>query len=452
MHGGASELTGIAIVAVAATLCGMLFVRVRQPAIVGYIFAGLVLGPSGLGLVEDREAIGLLAELGVLLLLFFIGMELSLRSFRQIWRVALITTMFQIGVSLGLTIGISRFFDWPMAYAVLFGFSLAVSSTAVAVKILEDCGELRKRTGMVAVGILIAQDLAVAPMLIIVTSFAGDGIGPFIFIELAITIAVLIGVIIFMSRRERVDLPFHSIALAKHDLRPIAALAWCFLFAVGAGLLGMSPAFGAFLAGLIVGNSAQRTTVHETAEPIQNVLLMVFFLSIGLLINLEFFYENIWLVIAIAVLVTFFKTILNVALLRIQGEDMQTAFLTACVLGQLGEFTFILGGAAIDVNVIDDDVYRLLVAVTVVSLMMSPVYNDFARRLSHRAAKKIRSPWKMLELLYYKEFRQSRKTAGWVKDHSHLPGKKKMDPATITAKTKEAAKRARDASKAKPAE
>jgi len=451
MH-GESELTGIAIVAVAATLCGMLFVRARQPAIVGYIFAGLVLGPSGLGLVEDREAIGLLAELGVLLLLFFIGMELSLRSFRQIWRIALITTLFQIGVSLGLTIGISRFFDWPMAYAVLFGFSLAVSSTAVAVKILEDCGELRNRTGMVAVGILIAQDLAVAPMLIIVTSFAGEGIGPMIFVELGATIAVLVGVILFMSRRARVDLPFHGVALAKKDLRPIAALAWCFLFAVGAGLLGLSPAFGAFLAGLIVGNSAQRVIVHETAEPVQTVLLMVFFLSIGLLINLEFFWDNIWLVIGIAILVTVFKTILNVTLLRLQGEDMQTSFMTACVLGQLGEFSFILGGAAIDANVVDDDVYRLLVAVTVMSLMVSPVYVDLSRRLSHRAAKRVRSPFKMIKLMYYREFKRTKEASGWVKDHSHIPGKKKLDPATVTAKTKEAAKRARDAAKAKPAD
>ena len=163
MH-GISDITGIAIVAVAAMLCGMAMVRLRQPAIIGYIFAGLILGPNGLSLVENRETIDLLAQLGVIMLLFFIGMELSLRSFRTIWKVAIISALAQIGLSVGALYILGGLFEWPVEWAILFGFCLALSSTAVAVKVLEETGELRNNTGRLTVGILIAQDLAVCQL------------------------------------------------------------------------------------------------------------------------------------------------------------------------------------------------------------------------------------------------------------------------------------------------
>ncbi len=409
----AADLTGVAIVVVAATLCGMLFVRLRQPAIVGYIIAGVILGPSGLGLVANREAISFFAELGVILLLYFIGMELSLRSFRQIWKVAVITTAFQIGISVGVTALIGQFFDLPTSHIVLFGFALALSSTAVAVKILDDIGELRNRSGRVAIGILIAQDLAVAPMLLFVTSFAGDGFNPIVLVEVAASIGVLVSVILFMTRRQRINLPFHQILEAKKEIGTMGSLALCFLFATMAGLFGMSPAFGAFLAGLIVGNSGQRQVMHENAEPVQAVLLMVFFLSIGLLINLEFIAENIFLVLAVGIFVTFFKTVINIVALRIQGETMQTAFLAALTIGQMGEFTFVLAGAASNSGVIDNEIYRLLVAVTVLTLITSPVFVDLARRLSHRSVRNVDTLQKIFRLVYRQEWRFTKATSLW---------------------------------------
>lgn len=412
MH-DASDLTGIAIVAVAATLCGMLFVRLKQPAIVGYIIAGVLLGPSGFELVQNREAISLLAELGVILLLYFIGMELSLRSFRQIWRVAVITTAVQISASLGVTFLVAHQLGWPPSYAVLFGFSLALSSTAVAVKILDDIGALRQRSGQVAVGILIAQDLAVAPMLIIVASTAGGGFSPWIVLEVLLSIAVLVTVIVLMSQRQRVDLPFHKIIESKREISALASLAFCFAVATLAGLLGMSPAFGAFLAGLIVGNSGQRQALHENAEPVQAVLLMVFFLSIGLLINLEFLWTHIATVLAVWAFVTVFKTGLNILALRIQGETMQTAFLASLVLAQLGEFTFVLAAAAADARVIDDDVHRMLVSITVLSLITAPLTVDLARRLTHRSLRHADGFGKALRLSYFEELRFTKATSLW---------------------------------------
>ena len=166
------ELTGIAFVAVGALVCGIVVTRFRQPAVIGYIFAGVLLGPSGLAFVENRDQISVLAELGVLMLLFLIGMELSLRGFAKVWRVAMMTTALQIAISVGIVLLLAQLFAWPLALTLLIGFAVSLSSTAVAIKILEDINELRTDAGRTAVGVLIAQDLAVVPMLLIIDGLA----------------------------------------------------------------------------------------------------------------------------------------------------------------------------------------------------------------------------------------------------------------------------------------
>lgn len=408
------ELTGIAVVAGAATLCGAILSRLGQPAIVGYIFAGVLLGPSGLGLISDRGQVALLAELGVLMLLYFVGMELSLRIFRRSWRIAVFSTLLQIAASVSVLLVLTRFFDWPASHAVLFGFVLALSSTVVAIRMLEEVGELRTRVGRIAVSVLVAQDLAVAPMLLVVTALSSGTFEYSIVFKILLSIGLLTAATLYISRRRRMNLPFAGFMIGGIDLTPMAALTWCFGFAAIGGLIGLSPAFGAFFAGLLVGSSAQRHLIGETAGPIQSVLLMVFFLSIGLLIDLQFLWDNIGLVLLLWLFVTVFKTALNMGVLRFMGEPWQRAFFCSLVLAQIGEFSFVLGAAAIDRQVIDSDIYRLIVAVTVLSLVTSPLWLNSARRLHHRAAQRPETLGALLRLIYFREWRLTRRVSAAV--------------------------------------
>ena len=418
--GSEPHLTGIAIVAVAATLCGLLMARFRQPEIVGYILAGIILGPSGVGLVSDREQVSALAELGVLMLLYFVGMELSLRSFRKLWRIGLISTVMQIGGSFLLMWALTAYLGWPLKYAVFFAFVLALSSTAVAVKMLGDIGQLRTRVGRITIGVLIAQDLAVAPMMLIVGSMAGDGISVSVIVRLIVSVSVIVGVIAYLTRRQRTSLPFAPLLLGNHDLTSIAALAWCFGLAAVAGLIGLSAAFGAFLAGLIVGNSAQRQEVFRTAKPFESVLIMVFFLSIGLLIDLRHLWENLTLVLLLWALVTIFKTALNTAVLRFLGESWPRAFESSLILAQIGEFSFVIGAVALSRGVIDSDLHRLIVSVTALSLFCSPLWMASARRLNHRAAYRVHSLSALLRLIYFREWRISRQLGRILIDYTSM--------------------------------
>ncbi len=395
-----SNLTGIAIVALAALGGGLVMERLRQPAIVGYILAGVLLGPSGLALVENRDHIDVLAELGVLMLLFVVGMELSLRSFRRLWRLALFATVFQIAASTVVMLLLSRLFGWSVGLSVLLGFVVALSSTAVAIKILENLGELRTRAGRIAVGVLIAQDFAVVPMMLGVAAMGGGGFDWLAVPKIAFSIAFLVGLILYLSRGTKVELPFGRIVAGHADLKPLAALAFCFGFASVSGLLGLSAAYGAFLAGLVIGNSTERHAMIQATQPIQSILMMIFFLSIGLLMDLGFIWDNIGTVLLLFFLVAVFKTALNVGLLGLMGQAWQHAFLAGIMLAQIGEFSFLLSVVGVDAGVISRAESRLVIAVTVLSLALSPLWVFTGRRLRLLAEYGVTEGGEMLRLVY----------------------------------------------------
>lgn len=406
MH-AAEELILIAIVALAALLCGLISARLRQPPVVGYIVAGVVLGPSFLGLVENETGVALLAELGVLMLLFVVGMELSLRSFRRIWVIAVSATVLQILGTFGVMFVIGRFLNWPFPATLLLAFSVALSSTAVAIKMLEQIGELRTPTGQIAIGVLIAQDLAVVPMMLALDVAALGTFDTAVIIRIVLSIALLAILIIFLSRRRRIVLPQPAVVAGHPDLMPVLGLAICFGAATVSGLLGLSPAYGAFLAGLTIGNSNMRASMLETTLPIQGVLMMVFFLSVGLLIDLKLVWQNLWVVLMMLLVVTLLKTILNVGILRIMGLPWAQALLTGLILAQVGEFSFLLASIGVRSEIIEVGDFRLVITVTALSLALSSLWLTSARRLHESALSSAAPMRQVLSLVYGRE-------AGWV--------------------------------------
>ena len=383
-------LTSIALVTTAALLCGLLLIRLRQPAVVGYIVAGVVLGPTGLRLVSNTETVQLLAELGVIMLLFLTGMELSLRSFKSIYKTALGATVLQILIALLAFWGLGHFLDWTMERVVVFAFATALSSTAVAIKILEETDDLRTPVGRLTVSVLVAQDLAVIPMLLMIDAFGGKAVGAaglWVAAKLALSIGLLAGICWFLAKRDRINLPLASWISSRPEIIPLAALAFCFTWATLSGLIGLSTAYGAFLAGLVIGNSNVRTLLHRAAEPIQAILLMVFFLSIGLLIDLHYIAGNWRQVLLVLALVTLLKTTVNVAILHLLGEPRRRAFHSGVVMGQMGEFSFILVAVGMTASVISPDDYHLMISVIALSLLISPMWLAIARRLHDVALK-----------------------------------------------------------------
>ena len=408
-HG--SALTLLAITVLAALACGIFMRQARQPAVLGYIIAGMLLGPAGFAFVEDRESTALLAEMGVLLLLFVIGMGLSLRGIKEVWKVALVTTAMQIFVGLGAMFAFGQLFDWNTETNIVLGFVVALSSTAVTVKMLEDINELSTRVGQITIGILIAQDLAVVPMMLIVSSMGGEeGIPQGAVIKVALSAILLVALLAWLSKKRGLRLPLARAIGDNHDLTPLSGLAFCFGAAALSGLLGLSAAYGAFLAGLVIGNSSSHKVMLKHVQPIQSILLMVFFLSIGLLLDLGYIRDNLGTVLLIVFFVAVFKTALNIGLIRLLGENWPRSILSGVLLAQLGEFSFVLAALGVGNAVISDEIHRLIVAVTVISLVISPFWIATARRLHLIAQLGITSGRETMRLAFGAEFQIFRST------------------------------------------
>ena len=377
------NLTAIAVVFSVALLCGLLLMRLKQPAIVGYILAGMILGPSGFGIIEETSAAKTLAELGVLLLLFLIGMELSLRAFKTVYKIAFFVVLVQIVLSVCTTSLVALVMEWSVQQGILLGFVLAVSSTAVTVKVLDDIGELRTQFGRITVGVLIAQDLAVVAMLLIIEALNPNASFDYSIIwRTAVALIIVVVLIKFLSRRERMRLPLRSAFGVDREVVPIAALAFCGVCATASGLMGLSTAFGGFLAGLVVGNSSERQIVLRGTRPIQSVLLVVFFLSVGLLIDINFFFENLGTLLVVFILATVAKGLINVVALRISGQPWEQSVIAGVTLGQIGEFAFVIASVGLTVGAINTDGYKIAVAVIALSLMLGPVWVALERHLS----------------------------------------------------------------------
>lgn len=400
-----NTLTEIAIVITAALLCGILLEKFKQPAILGYILAGVILGPSLFGVIKNREIVSQLAELGVLMLLFVVGMELSLRSFVKIWPISVGCIALQVVGGLAIAFPLAHLFNWPLNLTLLLAFVFALSSTAVAVKMLDTIGELKTETGRLTIGVLVAQDLAIVPMILIIRGLQPNGNFDLTLMMAKILISVgLLAILVwYLSRRERINIPFLRLAAGHADLTPLMGLMFCFGAAAVAGLSGLSAAYGAFLAGLVLGNSQKRSILIDRMTPIYSVLMMMFFLSIGLLLDLNFIMDNLGKVMMILLFITIGKTALNISILHLLRQPWTMSFLSGVVLAQLGEFSFLLATVGQEAGIVNEYGNNLIVSLTVLSLALSPIWLTTAKRLHDLAPKRTITLTHLLNLVFGRE-------------------------------------------------
>jgi monovalent cation:H+ antiporter-2, CPA2 family len=384
------SLSALALLLAAAVGCGLVMNRLRMPAAAGFILVGLALGPSGAGLIATSDNIETLAELGVLMLLFIIGMEMRLAAFAKSLPLALGVTGVTCAV---IPISVALFtyaVHGEVLGGIVIGFMLSISSTAVAMKMIEDAEEKDTSAGRLAVAILVAQDLAVVPLLLITNTLGHTltartlvGVG----VKLALAFALLALFISVLNKIKSFRFPASEYLLKNADVGTLGVLGICFASAAASGLMGLSPALGAFLGGLAVGHSTLRRGAHTMAQPIQSILLFVFFLSVGLLIDLHYLIQQIWVIAAALMVVTGGKTVLNFILLTLAGKNFDTAFAASLFLSPVGEFSFVIAAAGLTAGTLSPAGHKLAIAVIAMSLLASPIFFLLAR-LAHRLAMK----------------------------------------------------------------
>lgn len=353
----------------------------RQPHFVGYILAGLLIGPSGLGVISDVSLIEHLGAIGVTLLMFFIGLEVSPHKFVRGWRIAVIGTLLQIGVSIACAWSIGAWLGWPVGRIVLLGFVISLSSTAVVLKLLHDRGELDSKAAENVILILIAQDLAVVPMMIVVSLLSGNTLDTGQLMRQLIGGTVIIGATVFVLTRRYIRLPFADKLRDDHELQILGALLVCFGFAFVSSSLGLSSALGAFLAGMIVASARETDWARRTLEPLRVIFVGLLFLSMGMQIHLDFI-STAWVEIVLLVIgVLLTNTFINAVVLRLLGDTWRISLYSGALLAQIGEFSFVLAAVGLQVGLIQGYSYQMTIAVIALSLLLSPAWISASRRL-----------------------------------------------------------------------
>ncbi|HEX75571.1 MAG TPA: sodium:proton exchanger [Dehalococcoidia bacterium] len=386
---GFDPIVNIAIVLTAALLGGMIAHRLRQPVILGYLLVGIAVGPHGFGLVGDLELIEVLATIGVALLMFTLGLEISFNQLRQVGKVGLGGGIAQIlaTFALGLVAG-KLLFHWSLAGAAFFGLLISLSSTMVCLKILMDRGELDSVHGRIMIAILIVQDLSVALMMVAVPVFGAPLEGLLSTFAIAVGKAVLfLGATVVMGLWVLPWLLGRVAGVRSRELFLLTVLILCFGAAFGTYIFGLSIAFGAFFIGLLLRESrfAHQTLVEIT--PLRDVFATLFFVSLGMLLSPQFVIES-WSVVILAVVVIIaIKFIVCFVITRLFGYGGLTALLVGAGLIQIGEFSFILAQAGFDGGIISDYFYSLIIASTIITMLVTPLFMGLASVLHPKLAR-----------------------------------------------------------------
>ena len=370
----------VGVIAVVLAL-GLMLQFFRQPQLVGYILAGIVIGPSGLGIVNDVAMIEHLGALGVTLLLFFIGMEVSPYQLARGWRIAVFGTLFQVIISVLTVWSIGSYLDWGLSRIVLLGFVISLSSTAVVLKLLKDSNELDTESGQNVLLILLAQDLAIVPMLIIVSLLSGQSPEQALIYKQIIGGIVITAFAVWVVSRKQFKLPFAKLVKKDHEVQLFAALLVCFGFAFITGILGLSAALGAFVAGLVIAAAKETNWVQHALEPLKIVFVALLFVSMGMLIDIRFVEANLPLLLMLLVGVLVTNTFINAVILKLLGNTWRSSVYSGALLSQVGEFSFVLATVGLQVGLINQFGYQATIALIALSLLVSPAWIQGTKKL-----------------------------------------------------------------------
>ena len=383
-------LKELVIVLGAAVVVVAVLRRLGVPSIAGFILAGVLTGPSVLGLVGDTHQVEVLAEIGVVLLLFGIGLELSLDRLRRIWKAVLLGGGIQVALTLACTAVLAGWFGLTGGSAVFLGCVVAVSSTAVVLRGLATRGELEAPHGRLAVGILVFQDLCVIPMILMVPFLAGGGgAAREILLTIGTAVLILVGALVAANRLVPRLLAFVA-RTRERELFILTVFLVCIGTAWALSLAGISLALGAFLAGLVVAGSEFRHQAMSDIIPARDVLASIFFVSVGMLLDVSHVFERLMPTVGLlgAILVGKFAIILGTALvLRL---PLRVGILSAATLCQVGEFSFVLLKAASGTELLGATLSHNLLVAIILSMLFTPMAIAFGPHLASGAA---RVPW-----------------------------------------------------------
>lgn len=381
----ADYLREIVVVLLAAVVFTLLFRRIGLGMVLGYLVGGAAIGPSALGLISKGETFNALAEFGVVFLLFTVGLELPFERIKVLFGRIFALGAAQVLLTAFAVAAVAYFAGTGLAAAAVIGGGLALSSTAIVLRMLYDRGELTTQFGRTVFGVLLVQDLAVGPFLVAVVALGQTELSlpaalAIALLKMIVAILVILGLGRIFLRRV-----FGQVASIREP-EVFAALTLAIVLAAGwlTHLAGLSMAFGAFMAGMLLADTNYRHQVAAEIRPFRGLLLGLFFMTVGMSLDPHFMWQSGATVLVLAVAILLGKGLLLAALARVFGLPNAQALNLGILLAQGGEFSFVLFGAALGLGILSAELGQLLVAAVALTMMVTPLLAAFGRSLEQR--------------------------------------------------------------------
>lgn len=385
-------VTDLAIIMILAAIVTLAFFKIRQPLIIGYLFAGMLIGPlsplwtsilpqngssgpvAGIGILSDISALNLFADIGIILLLFVIGIEFPFAKIRSIGRVAMGAGTLGLFVTLGVVFLVASALGLNFMDSLFIAAALSISSTAVIVKILQDSGKIKKESSILVLGILIVEDVIAV---ILIASLESIALAGTVSIEGVILVAVVAaGLIVgtFTIGRRVIPPLVDKVASAQNrEILLLSVLGVCFGYALLANVVGLSVAIGAFLAGVLVAESKSAEVSKILSSPIKDMFVAIFFVSVGALMDITQLESYIFIAIALIAVTTAMKfggnLLGNTAFRLEKGKSLRSAF---ALSAPRGEFSIVIVKVGVDMGVVSAFLFPLIGLITIITAFMSP--------------------------------------------------------------------------------
>jgi monovalent cation:H+ antiporter-2, CPA2 family len=365
----------IAMVFAAAFVCGLLAWRLRQPILLGYVIAGLILSPLTPGpRIHDVHVFETMAEIGVILLMFSVGIEFSIPELLKVKWVALLGAPLGILLSVGLGVGTGALLGWPLMQGVAVGCIISVASTMVMMRLLMDRGELSSESGRVMITLTLVEDLAVVILTILLPSLNSNE-GSYAQVAWTIGRALLLLVPIVIAGWKIVPRLLSRLEKTCNDeISLLLALTICLVIAAVTEMIGLSLALGAFVAGLLLGNSEFVHKLEKQTLPLRDAFVALFFVTIGMLIDPKTWFSSWQLVAILACLILVGKFLVWSGIVRVFGYPWDTARRVGIGLTQIGEFSFILAQVSLNAGLISREIYNAALVASLVTILVNATF------------------------------------------------------------------------------
>ncbi|HRK96874.1 MAG: cation:proton antiporter [Alphaproteobacteria bacterium] len=374
-------ITTLSFGLIMAFMLGLVAVRLRLPPIVGYLLAGVVIGPYSPGYVADVGIANQLSEIGIVLLMFGVGLHFSFKDLLEVKKIAITGAFAQIAISVAIGMGLAHLWGWRPETGFVFGLACSVASTVVMMRAMEDNHLLQTTIGKISVGWLVVQDLVMVLALVLIPSLATTGDDTEIHLEMLIGGAVAMAkmalfiVVMMLLGYKTLPAVLHQVAATRsRELFTLAVLAVAVGVAFAAGMIfGVSLALGAFIAGMMLKESSLSKDIAERALPLQDAFAVLFFVAVGMLFNPAILWENPSAVFLCVLTIMVGKSLASFFIVAVFKYPLKTGLMVTAGLGQIGEFSFILATLALSLGIFDAQVNDILLAGAIISISLNPL-------------------------------------------------------------------------------